>query len=162
MKLDPMIVEGIRAIAADDGFELLAVEVAGSGAHTVVRLVIDGPTGVNLDQCALISRQASALLDVEDPLKHSYQLEVSSPGMDRKLYSKSDYSRFAGKRVRVRMAPAYRGRRNVVGELLGLENDRVRVAEEDEAIVELPLAEVFEARLEIDWEQVMKKGSRRR
>ena len=162
MKLDPKVIEEMRAIAAGEGFELLGVEVTGTGARTLVRLVIDGPNGVNLDQCAAISRQASAFLDVEDPLKHRYTLEVSSPGLDRKLYSEDDFDRYAGRRVTIRMAPTHRGSRTVVGELLGLEENTVRVAAEGGEVLKLPFAEVFEARLQVDWDEVMKKGNSRR
>ncbi len=162
MKLDKKIIEEMRKLVGAEGFELLETEVTGAGSRMILRLVIDSPTGVNLDQCAAVSRQASALLDVEEPLQHRYTLEVSSPGMDRKLYSESDFSQFAGSRVKVRMAPAYRGPSNVVGELLGFDGGCVRVNEESGEIVELPLADVSEARLQVEWEAVMKKGNSRR
>lgn len=162
MKLDPKTIEEIRQLVASEGFELIATEFSGAGSRMVLRLVIDSPAGVNLDQCATISRQASALLDVEDPVKHRYTLEVSSPGMERRLYSEADFSRFAGQRVMVRMAPAFRGPRHVVGELLGLEGECVRVAEDNAEIVALPFVDIFEARIQVDWETVMKKGNSRR
>jgi ribosome maturation factor RimP len=162
MRLDPRITDDIRAIAESEGAQLLAVETTGAGPQTVLRVVVDGPSGVTLDQCASISRQASALLDVEDPVGHRYTLEVSSPGMDRKLYSPEDYERFAGRRVRARTAPGSGSARQIAGELLGLRDQCVRLAVERDEIVELPLADVFEVRLEVDWGQVMKKGSNRR
>lgn len=161
MKLDPKIDGELAAIARGEGLELLAVEVTGSGAHTVVRLVVEGPDGVDLDRCASVSRQASAFLDVEDPIAHRYTLEVSSPGLDRKLYAASDYDRFAGRRVKVRMQPGYREHRSVVGELIGLANGVVRIQTDADGELELPAAEVFEARLEVDWDQIMKEGKHR-
>ena len=158
--LDQDIQRQLTAMVADEGLELLATEVAGSGPKTVVRLIVDGPDGVSLDQCADVSRQASAMLDVADPFTHAYTLEVSSPGVDRKLYSAADYGRFTGQRVKVRMKPSFREHRVVVGELIGFADDSVKIRTENET-VELPLGEVFEARLDVDWEQIMKEGKSR-
>jgi ribosome maturation factor RimP len=161
MKLKPEIHEHLAALTADEGLELLAVEVVGSGPKTVMRLVIDGPDGVSLDQCASISRQASVMLDVEDPFSHRYTLEVSSPGLDRKLYSQADYDRFAGSRVKIRMQPSFREQRSAAGELLGLESGQVRLRADSGDELSLPLAEVFETRLEVDWTSVLKEGKTR-
>lgn len=152
----------LAAIAADEGLELLAVEVKGSGPKTILRLVVDGPEGVTLGQCASVSRQASALLDVEDPIAHKYTLEVSSPGLDRKLYSNEDYVRYSDQQVRVRMKPSYRDHRTVVGQLIGLEGANVKIVPDgQEEAVDLPLDEVFEARVEVDWRSIMKEGKNR-
>ena len=70
MKLESVMQDQLAAIVADEGLELIATEVAGSGSKAILRLVVDGPEGVNLDQCASISRQASVALDVEDPIRH--------------------------------------------------------------------------------------------
>ena len=158
MKIDESLRVQLASIVKAEGLELLATEVRGAGGKTTVQVIIDGPDGVTLDQCADVSRQASAYLDVSDPVTHAYTLEVSSPGLDRKLYSWNDYHRFRGRRVKVRMAPSYREHRVVVGELVGLEDDTVRILSEAGQHVDLPLAEVFEARLEVDWESVFKEG----
>ena len=162
MKLDQRLVDQLAAIAADEGLEMLAAEVVGSGPKAVLRLVVDSPDGVGLDQCSAVSRQASALLDVADPIRHAYTLEVSSPGLDRKLYSRADYVRFAGSRVTVRMQPGYREHRVVTGLLLGLDGDTVTVRDDSAGPVELPLDQVFEARIEVDWDAIMKEGKHRR
>lgn len=161
MKLDSRIEQELAAIAGGEGLELLAVEITGSGPRTVVRLVVDSSNGIDLDHCAAVSRQASAMLDVEDPIAHHYTLEVSSPGLDRKLYSGADYGRFAGRRVKVRMQPSFRDHRVVVGELLGLSDGVVRLRTDADGDVELPEAEIFETRLEVDWDQIMKEGKHR-
>jgi ribosome maturation factor RimP len=161
MKLENELKNELSALVADEGLELLATEVVGAGPKTVVRLIIDGPDGVTLDDCSTISRQASAILDVEDPIVHAYTLEVSSPGLDRKLYSAKDYRRFAGNRVKIRMQPSYRDHRVVVGELLELDEETVRVRADSSELVELPYDAVFEARLEVDWNTVMKEGKTR-
>ena len=162
MKIDPAVQDQLAALVADEGFELLATEVAGSGSKMILRLVIDGPDGVGLDKCASVSRQASAILDVDDPIQHRYILEVSSPGLDRKLYSAGDFERFAGRRVSIRMKPTYREHRNIDGELVGMsENSNVCLVGDNGQEVNLPLDEIFEARLEVDWNSVMKEGETR-
>jgi ribosome maturation factor RimP len=161
MKLDSAIQEQLAALVAEEELRLLATEVVGSGSKMVLRLVVDGADGVSLDQCAAISRQASVILDVEDPIGHRYTLEVSSPGLDRKLYDRSDFDRYAGHRIKVRMAPSYRDHRVVVGELIGLEGENVCIHAESGTEIELPVDQVFEARLEVDWNAVMKEGKSR-
>lgn len=158
MKLDQALQDQLADMVADEGLELLATEIVGGGSKTVLRLVIDGPDGVDLDRCATVSRQASAILDVEDPIQHRYVLEVSSPGLDRKLYRAEDYSRFAGSRVKLRPRPSYREHRQIVGKLLGLDDDMVRILNDDGLEVRLRLEDVFEARLEVDWNSIMNEG----
>jgi ribosome maturation factor RimP len=161
VKLDRETTEQIAAIAVDEGLELLATEVVGSGPKSVLRLIVDSPDGVTLDQCSAVSRQASVLLDVEDPINHAFTLEVSSPGLDRKLYSESDYTRFSGERVTVRMQPSYREHRVLTGELGGIEDGVVIVADDAGGVVRLPLEQVFETRIEVDWDAIMKEGKNR-
>ncbi len=161
MKLTTQLHDQLADLVAGEGLELLAVETAGSGSQTTLRLVIDGPKGVSLEDCTSISRQASALLDVEDPFSHAYTLEVSSPGLDRKLYGPRDYTRFAGHRVKVRMEPSYREHRAVVGELVGLDNATVEVRLDSQELVRLPLERIHETRLEVDWSSVFNGGKRR-
>jgi len=161
MKLDERLENEISALVADEGLELLASELRGSGGKTVLRLVIDGPEGITLDNCSTISRQASAILDVEDPISHTYTLEVTSPGLDRKLYTAKDFEQFAGSRINIRMQPSYRDHRVVVGELLGLDGESVRLRLDSSEVLGLPRESVFEARLEVDWNAVMKEGKSR-
>ena len=161
MKLEQAVQDQLAAIVADEGLELIATEVVGSGPKTILRLVIDGPQGVNLEQCAVVSRQASVMLDVEDPFRYHYTLEVSSPGLDRKLYKKEDYERYVGHRVKVRMAPSFRDQRTVVGELMGMRNNVIRIFDDSGSEIELPIDEIFEARLEVNWTSVLKEGKAR-
>lgn len=161
MKLDATLERELGALVADEGLVLLSAEVVGRGPKTVLRLVVDGPDGVTLDQCASVSRQASAILDVEDPISHTYTLEVSSPGLDRKLYTPDDYRRFQGRSVKIRMQPSYRSHRVVVGELIGLEDTTLALRAPDGEVLSLPVDQVFEARLEVDWNEIMKKGKNR-
>ena len=161
MKLEQPVQEQLAAIVADEGLELVTTEVVGSGSKTILRLVVDGAEGVNLDKCAVISRQASVMLDVEDPFRHHYTLEVSSPVLDRKLYQKDDYERYVGHRVNIRMAPSFRDHRTVIGELIGTRNSAIRIFDDSGQEIELPIEEIFEARLEVDWTSILKEGKAR-
>jgi ribosome maturation factor RimP len=158
MKLDTKIEKQLADMVADEDLVLVATELSGHGPKAVLRLVVDGPDGVSLDQCASVSRQASAMLDVEDPIQHTYTLEVSSPGLERKLYSPEDFQRYAGQSAKIRMKPSFREHRVVIGELVGLAGDTLRVRTEADETIELPFGEIFEARLQVDWNAVMKKG----
>jgi len=161
VRIDESIKEQLNDLVQAEGLRLLATEVVGGAPKAILRLIVDGEDGVNLDQCALISRQASALLDVEDHTQQAYNLEVSSPGLDRKLFSVDDYTRYAGKQVTIRMKPSYREKRSVVGELVGIEGDFLKINLESGESVELPFGEIFETRLEVDWKSILKEGKNR-
>jgi ribosome maturation factor RimP len=145
-------IEGeLRRIAESEGCELLEIEFHGG----LLRFILDHPGGVTLEHCASFSRQASAVLDVEDFGRGSYVLEVSSPGLDRKLYGPRDYERFVGRQVRVTFQVPETGRkRTVVGPLEAFsERDGGRIAvrdRENQERLALPLASIALARLEID------------
>jgi ribosome maturation factor RimP len=134
-------------LAESEGLELVAVEITGASRRPVVRLVLDRASGVTLADCETVSRQTSAILDTYDPFPGSYSLEVSSPGLDRKLYSDSDYTRFAGEVVKVRMRPTWRGPRILTGVLKGTAGNAVRVSDTAGTEHLLPVHEIFEARL---------------
>jgi ribosome maturation factor RimP len=137
----------LERLAQSEGLELIAVEVSGAARRPVVRLVLDRPGGVSLGDCELVSRQASVMLDAYDPFPASYSLEVSSPGLDRKLYGERDFTRFAGEMVKVRMRPTWHGARVLTGVLRGTAGSAVRVADASGTEHLLPVHEIFEARL---------------
>jgi ribosome maturation factor RimP len=140
--LHKMFEPGIRAL----GFELVDVEYAADGGRNVLRIYIDSPAGITVDDCAKVSRQVSAVLDVEDPIPEQYVLEVSSPGLDRPLVKREDFERFAGQQVKVRMREAVTGRRNFKGTLVGVEGDAI-VVHVDQERYSLPMAKIERARL---------------
>ena len=116
--LSPTIESELRRIALSEGCELLEIEFHGG----LLRITLDHPDGVTLEHCQNFSKQASAVLDLEDFGSGSYVLEVSSPGLDRKLYGPRDYERFLGRLVRVTFRVPETGRkRTVVVTLVGLE-----------------------------------------
>lgn len=130
------------------GYELVGVEYHPNSKRALLRIYIDKPQGITVDDCALVSHQISGVLDVEDPLPGEYNLEVSSPGLDRPLFKVSDYERFAGETIRVRLRGLLDGRRKFRGILRGLQDGCVRI-EENGAEVQVPLEQVDKANLEL-------------
>ena len=132
------------------GYELVDVELAGGGPNAVLRVYIDSEAGIDLKDCETVSRQLSALLDVEDPIAGQYTLEVSSPGLDRPLVKRVDFERFAGELVKVKVLEPVLGRRNFTGQLLGLEGEQV-LLEMDKERYAIPLDNIERARLVPQW-----------
>jgi ribosome maturation factor RimP len=128
------------------GYELTDLEMKIGRRDGAVRLFIDKPEGVGLDDCEAVSRQVSALLDVEDPVPGHYVLEVSSPGLDRKLTKPAHFRRFIGDDVRVRMRFPVAGRRKFRGKLLAANEETIEV-EVDGEPHRLPMATIDTARL---------------
>lgn len=110
------------------GYEAWGLELQTHGRQTTLRVFIDSPEGITVDDCAAVSRQLSALLDVEDPIAGEYILEVSSPGMDRPLFTLDQFRRYRGEQVKIRLRAPFEGRRNFSGRLMGVEDEDVVVA----------------------------------
>ena len=127
-KLDAMIEPAVAAL----GFELVGVEFVRAGKHSTLRIYIDHENGISVDDCADVSHQVSAVLDVEDPINTEYNLEVSSPGMDRPLFKARHYESVVGQVVTLRLRVPQDNRRNFKGEVLGVENGIVTVKVDNE------------------------------
>lgn len=152
MKVDPRIREIVERVTARENIELVHLEISG-GRNPVLRVFIDKPGGVTIDDCAHISDRISLILDVEDPIPGQYLLEVASPGLDRGLYKESDYERFAGLPAHVKLSEAVNGQRNFHGKLIGLDREGETAAILEEAsgnICRLPLAKIIKANVEIE------------
>jgi ribosome maturation factor RimP len=146
------IVESVRRIAdpivrALD-LNLIEVECIGQGSRTLLRVFIDKPGGVSLDDCEQVHHSLGHALDVNDPIPHSYTLEVSSPGLDRIFKRRSDYERALGKLVNIKLRTPVEGQWRLVGRLLGLDDEGVSL-ETREQPVSLDWSAIAEARLEI-------------
>jgi ribosome maturation factor RimP len=128
------------------GYELVELEYTSGRAHAVVRLFIDAPAGVGLEDCEKASREISALFDVEDPIPGAYTLEVSSPGFDRVLRTQAHFGRFVGSRVFVELKEARDGRRRYTGKLLKVDEGGIAL-EVDQEPVAMTFAEIGKARL---------------
>ena len=142
----PEIVRLLEPSISALGFELVAVELVGSGDDRILRVYIDHPDGITVDDCADVSRQVSAVLDVEDPIPGAYVLEVSSPGLDRPLVKAADFERFRGSLVKLRTREAVLGRKNFTGMLSEASGDNV-VVEVDGEPYEIEFANIEKARL---------------
>jgi len=132
------------------GYELVDLEYAPGRAHAQLRIFIDQPQGVGLDDCERASREISALLDVEDPVPTGYTLEVSSPGLDRVLRTPAHFQRFVGQRVRVELASPRDGRRRYTGRLEALTAEGIEL-NVDGAMVAVSFADIGRARLAPLW-----------
>jgi ribosome maturation factor RimP len=149
----------IAPVLQDMAVELVDLEFKREGRDWFLRLFIDKEGGVTLDDCADVSREIDALLEVEDVIDTAYRLEVSSPGLDRPLKKPEDYERFRGRLVKVKtfekLDPDDRGhsRKTFEGELLGLEAGMVRIRQLDKkgGVVEIPLEGIAKANLEFEF-----------
>jgi ribosome maturation factor RimP len=180
LPLGPETTEEIAVIAREKGCRLLAIESSGAGRASVLRLVLereDG-SGVSVEDCEAVSREVSTLLDASDEISHGYTLEVSSAGLDRKLYTIDDARRFIGRRIRVKtdlpVVPeasdrpaatetrdpaaaesrdrAAAGSRNLRGRLETVEADVLRVVdEENRKTYNVRFGDIRQARLEYEW-----------
>ncbi len=141
--LTTMLAPAVAAV----GFELWGVDLLQQGRHSLLRLYIDGPEGVGVDDCATVSHQVSGVLDVEDPIAGEYTLEVSSPGWDRPLFSLSQFGRFVGNEVSVRLASPLNGRRRYKGIVQRITDSEVELLVEG-ATVLIPFAAIDKANVE--------------
>ncbi len=138
----------IEPVLARSGYELVELEYGAGRAHAVVRLFVDRPEGVTVEDCERVSREVAALLDVEDPIPTAYTLEVSSPGFDRVLRTAAHFERFVGSRVFVELKQARAGRRRYTGLLRQASSTGIEL-EVDRQKVEIAFEEIGKARLAV-------------
>ena len=141
-------VEGLLApVVKAMGCELWAVEYVAQGPRSRLRLYIDAPNGVTLDDCERVSRQVSSVLDVEDPIPGEYSLEVSSPGLDRPLTKAEHYRRYVGSSVEVRLRAPVEGRRRLTGTIETVTDEGVQLRDASGGLMTLSLAQIEKANL---------------
>jgi len=141
------LIELTRSTIEPMGFEIVGVQLLSAGKHgKTLRIFIDSPQGITLDNCATVSRQMSAVLDVEDPISGNYDLEVSSPGLDRPLFFIEHFKRFAGQKITLRTTGSHHGRRKFKGRLLGVDGDNIQLEVEGEQL-SLPFSDIDSARI---------------
>jgi ribosome maturation factor RimP len=153
MDLPEHIAKEIEAIVSAEGLELVHTEYRPQGRGYVLRIDIDKGGGVTVEDCELVSRQVSTMLDAEDFGSARYTLEVSSPGLDRRFYKVSDYEKFMNHLVRIQTTEAVRGLHVIVGRLASFDGKTIVVndeAQKKNPVYEIELANVKEARLEIE------------
>lgn len=126
-KFEQKLTDMLRPSVEETGKELLGVEYISAGNNSVLRLFIDHENGINVDDCAEVSRQVGAILDVEDPISSEYSLEVSSPGVDKPLFEMAHYQAVVGEIINVKLSMPLNGRRKFKGKLVAIENDTLIV-----------------------------------
>lgn len=144
---DQQITDMLRNTVEALGFELWGVEYLSQGRHSLLRIYIDAENGITVDDCANVSEQVSAVLDVEDPITGEYTLEVSSPGMDRLLFALDQYPGYVGEILDVKLRSAFEGRRKFKGRLTGVEGDDIVLQVDDHEYL-LPHGSIEKARVQ--------------
>ncbi len=139
--------ELLEPVAESMGFDLWGIEYISQGKDSVLRIYIDHENGVSVDDCALLSHQASGILDVEETISGMYNLEVSSPGLDRILFKLEHFQQYAGHQVKVKLRMPFDGRRNFKGLLKGVEIDEIILEVDNEEYI-LPIDYIDKAQVE--------------
>lgn len=143
-ELENLIAPAVIAL----GYELWGCELVSAGKHRkLLRVYIDRPQGVNVDDCAKISRQISAVLDVEEPITGAYLLEVSSPGLERPLFTLAQCQRYVGAKIRVRLRVALNEQKNFTGILQSVDGERLVLRLDQQSDLELAWRDVDKAHL---------------
>ncbi len=145
-KKETLLIDLAKPVVEALGLEFWGLEYKPRGNHSMLRVFIDGPDGVTVDHCAEVSRQLSGVLDVEDPISSEYTLEVSSPGMDRPLFTLDQFANYKGYKVALKLNLAYEGRRKFSGILNGTEEDEVLVVVDQEEYC-FPIENIEQARI---------------
>jgi len=151
--LPERVEQQIEKIVSSEGLELVQIEYRRQGRGFLLRVDIDKEGGVNLEDCSLVSHQISTYLDVDDVVPAEYELQVSSPGLDRKFYKPSDYAKFIGRLVRVKTSRPVRGLHVIVGKLKEFDGAKIVVTDpkmKKDPDYEIALDVIKETRLEVE------------
>jgi len=152
-------VEQIAAsLAGVAGIEFVHCQLAGTKRNPTVRLIIDKPGGVTLEDCAQMSRQVEEILDREDFIPTSYVLEVSSPGIERELYKLADFERFVGNDARIKTNQPFGGQKNFAGRIVAVDGDEIEFEDRTSGRSRIPFDSVAKANLMVDVKDDFKKG----
>ncbi len=155
MRMPERLTRLVEPVVAGLGYELVGVEF--DSRQRILRVYIDNEAGIVIDDCSKVSHQLSGVLDVEDPIPGNYQLEVSSPGMDRPLFTPAHFQRFQGALVRLQLLRPIEGRRRFKARLKGLEGENVLLQEEGVEFA-IPFESIDKARIVPEFEQKSTKG----
>ena len=144
------LVELIEPIVDGLGYECVGIEYNPHPKHGLLRIYIDKEEGVLLEDCSKVSHHLSGVLDVEDPIRGNYQLEISSPGMDRPLFKIDQFNRYIGSQVKVTLFRPIDKRRKITGMILSVEDQTIRI-QEGEQVFNVPFQAMSKARLVPDY-----------
>ena len=145
-----VVTEFTLPIVSELNLELVDVEYVKEGANWYLRILIDKPEGIDIDDCQAVSQKLSLILDESDPTPEAYILEVSSPGLDRPLKKESDFERFKGELIRIKTFAPFEGQKLFIGELGGLQDDQVSIKKKDKEY-RIPRSEISSVRLEVQF-----------
>ena len=146
--------ELLQPLVEDLGYEFVGLEYNSNPKHSLLRIYIDRDDGVGIEDCETVSREVAALLDVKDPIRSQYNLEISSPGLDRPLFTAEHYAEFAGSEAQITLFAPHEGRRKFKGRILSADENSVRI-EQDGAEVTLGFDNIAKARLVPDYEKIL-------
>ncbi len=149
-KISKLVEEIALPVIQEEGMELVEVGFVKEGGRWYLRIFIDKPGGVGLEDCRKISEAVDKLLDEKDPVPHAYTLEVSSPGVQRPLKKPADYDRFAGRLVKITTFAPFNGRKKFTGRIVGMRGDDV-LLEMDGMDYPIPFVRISSARLEVEF-----------
>ncbi len=147
--------------AAENGVEFIHSEVLGSKKSFTVKVYIDKPGGVTVEDCSVVSRKIDAALDADDFIPAAYILEVSSPGIERELYSLQDFIKFNGSAAKIRTHKPIGAQRNFRGAISGIEGEEIIFDDKTSGILKIPFAEIAKANLEVDLNEELKNSGKR-
>ena len=146
--------ELLQPLVEDLGYEFIGLEYNPNPKHSMLRIYIDHENGVGIQDCETVSRETAALLDVKDPIKSRYNLEVSSPGLDRPLFTPAHFSEFTGSEVQINLFAPQDGRRKFSGPILSAGESSVNI-EQDGSEVTLDYDNIAKAKLIPDYEKIL-------
>lgn len=146
-----------KQAAAEYQVEFVHCEIAGTKRNPTVRIFIDKPEGVNVEDCAELSRRVESVLDAEDIIPSSYVLEVSSPGLERGIYSAEEFSRFAGRKAKVKLSTPVDGQKVFIATIKGVEGNDLILSDKKLGDIRFPFSLVEKANLRVDLEEEFKK-----
>jgi ribosome maturation factor RimP len=153
---DARLTQLLQPLIEDMGYEFVGLDHRSNPKDPVLVVYIDRPGGIAVDDCERVSREVAALLDVEDPIPGHYNLEVSSPGLDRPLFTLEQFQRFSGEEVKLSLFAPVDGRRRFKGRIVGAGDGKVRL-EQDGTEVELDMGNIAKARLVPDYDSLFLK-----
>lgn len=148
-RVESIVEEIVQPIVEQENIELVDVEYKKEGPHKYLRVYIDKPEGISLDDCQRVSEQLSEKLDETDPIEENYFLEVSSPGLDRPLKKPEDYVKFSGRDVEIKLYEPINNKKLFEGELLEFKDSIVKIQLDNADILEIPLEKIALTRLAI-------------
>ena len=143
--------------AADNGVEFVHSEIVGSKRNMTVRIYIDKPQGVTLEDCSIVSRSIEDVIDADDFIPSAYVLEVSSPGLERPLFSIKDFEKFTGKKAKVKTSEAIDGQANFNGRIASVDGSEIVFEDKTNGTVRIPFDKVAKANLKVDLAEEFKK-----